>query len=96
MILSRHYFSICFNCAETEIQKYAKVRNFPIIPCNLCGSQENLQRVQIKKMLQTWERETPGRINSLFHSLQNVSPSHLADTDLFNFTELNQTTKSDN
>lgn len=77
-------------CAETEIQKYAKVRNFPIIPCNLCGSQENLQRVQIKQMLQNWERETPGRINSLFHSLQNVSPSHLADPELFNFAALNQ------
>ncbi|MEM9508314.1 MAG: tRNA 2-thiocytidine(32) synthetase TtcA [Cyanobacteria bacterium P01_E01_bin.35] len=80
-------------CAEAEIQKYANVREFPIIPCNLCGSQENLQRVQIKQMLQTWERETPGRINNLFHSLQNVSPSHLADPDLFNFVELelNQT-----
>ena len=75
-------------CAEAEIQKYAKVRNFPIIPCNLCGSQENLQRVQIKQMLQTWERESPGRINSLFHSLQNVSPSHLADTKLFDFAGL--------
>ena len=75
-------------CSEIEIQKYAKVRNFPIIPCNLCGSQENLQRVQIKQMLQTWERESPGRINSLFHSLQNVSPSHLADLELFDFAGL--------
>lgn len=75
-------------CAEAEIEKYAKVRNFPIIPCNLCGSQENLQRVQIKQMLQTWERESPGRINSLFHSLQNVSPSHLADPELFDFAGL--------
>lgn len=78
-------------CSETEIQKYAKIRNFPIIPCNLCGSQENLQRVQIKQMLQTWERESPGRINSLFHSLQNVSPSHLADLELFDFTSLGKT-----
>ena len=78
-------------CSETEIQKYAKVRNFPIIPCNLCGSQENLQRVQIKQMLQTWERESPGRINSLFHSLQNVSPSHLADLELFDFAGLGKT-----
>jgi len=77
-------------CAETEIQKYAKVRDFPIIPCNLCGSQENLQRVQIKQMLQTWERETPGRTNSLFHSLQNISPSHLADSELYNFADLKQ------
>ncbi len=76
-------------CAETEIQKYAVVREFPIIPCNLCGSQSNLQRVQIKQMLQSWERETPGRINSLFHSLQNVSSSHLADPELFDFAGLN-------
>ena len=78
-------------CTEAEIQKYATVREFPIIPCNLCGSQENLQRVQIKQMLQNWERETPGRISNLFRSLQNVTPSHLADTELFNFAELNQT-----
>ncbi|MCC0176776.1 tRNA 2-thiocytidine(32) synthetase TtcA [Waterburya agarophytonicola K14] len=77
-------------CTETEIQKYATVREFPIIPCNLCGSQENLQRVQIKQMLQTWERETPGRINNLFRSLQNVTPSHLADTELFDFAGLSQ------
>ena len=76
-------------CSESEIQKYAKVRDFPIIPCNLCGSQENLQRVQIKQMLQTWERETPGRISSLFHSLQNVTPSHLADPELYDFAGLN-------
>jgi tRNA 2-thiocytidine biosynthesis protein TtcA len=76
-------------CGEAEIQKYASVREFPIIPCNLCGSQENLQRVQIKQMLQTWERESPGRINSLFNSLQNVTPSHLADTELFDFVGLN-------
>ena len=79
-------------CAEAEIQKYAKVREFPIIPCNLCGSQENLQRVQIKQMLQTWEREFPGRINSLFNSLQNVSPSHLADPELFDFAGLGKST----
>ena len=78
-------------CSETEIQKYAKVRDFPIIPCNLCGSQENLQRVQIKQMLQAWERESPGRINSIFHSLQNVSPSHLADLELFDFAGLGKT-----
>ncbi len=78
-------------CSEAEIQKYASARNFPIIPCNLCGSQENLQRVQIKQMLQTWERESPGRINSLFNSLQNVTPSHLADTELFDFAGLGKT-----
>ncbi len=77
-------------CAEAEIEKYAKVREFPIIPCNLCGSQENLQRVQIKQMLQAWERETPGKINNLFRSLQNVTPSHLADPELFDFARLDR------
>ncbi|MFM2311959.1 MAG: hypothetical protein RLZZ04_1235 [Cyanobacteriota bacterium] len=75
-------------CGEAEIQKYASARKFPIIPCNLCGSQENLQRVQVKQMLQTWEKESPGRINSLFNSLQNVAPSHLADPELFDFAGL--------
>ncbi len=75
-------------CSERDIQRYANIRNFPIIPCNLCGSQENLQRVQIKQMLQTWERQSPGRIDNLFRSLQNVTPSHLADTQLFDFAGL--------
>lgn len=75
-------------CPENDIARYARYRQFPIIPCNLCGSQENLQRGQIKQMLQTWESEHPGRIDSLFRSLQHVSPSHLADTTLFNFTDL--------
>ncbi len=79
-------------CTEAEIKKYAKVRNFPIIPCNLCGSQENLQRVQIKQMLQNWERESPGKIESIFRSIQNVSPSQLADTELFDFAGLNKIT----
>ncbi|MBV6627968.1 MAG: tRNA 2-thiocytidine(32) synthetase TtcA [Rivularia sp. (in: Bacteria)] len=72
-------------CSEEEIQSYARIKKFPIIPCNLCGSQENLQRVQIKQMLQSWEKQNPGRIDSLFGSLQNVVPSHLADTKLFEF-----------
>ncbi|ARV59193.1 tRNA 2-thiocytidine(32) synthetase TtcA [Nostocales cyanobacterium HT-58-2] len=75
-------------CSEHDIEQYAKLRQFPIIPCNLCGSQENLQRAQIKQMLQAWEKENPGRIESLFHSLQNVCPSHLADTQLFDFASL--------
>ena len=82
-------------CTEAEIEKYAKVREFPIIPCNLCGSQENLQRVQIEQMLQAWERETPGRTNNLFRSLQNVTPSHLADTELFDFAGLNRVNNVD-
>lgn len=75
-------------CAESDITAYAELRQFPIIPCNLCGSQENLQRSQIKQMLQTWEAEHPGRIESLFHSLQNIAPSHLADRELFDFANL--------
>ncbi|MGF1540294.1 MAG: tRNA 2-thiocytidine(32) synthetase TtcA [Pleurocapsa sp.] len=75
-------------CSEKDIIRYAKVRQFPIIPCNLCGSQENLQRAKIKEMLQVWEREAPGRIDSIFRSIQNVSPSQLADTELFNFATL--------
>ena len=75
-------------CSEREIIRYANARQFPIIPCNLCGSQENLQRVKIKQMLQTWERETPGKIESIFRSIQNVSPSQLADPKLFDFAGL--------
>ena len=75
-------------CPEREIIRYANARNFPIIPCNLCGSQENLQRGIIKQMLQTWERESPGRIDSIFRSMQNVSPSQLADPELFDFAGL--------
>jgi tRNA 2-thiocytidine biosynthesis protein TtcA len=75
-------------CSEQDIGDYTTAKQFPIIPCKLCGSQENLQRVQIKKLLQTWEEEYPGRKESLFHSIQNVSPSHLADTQLFDFANL--------
>ncbi|MGL6341636.1 MAG: tRNA 2-thiocytidine(32) synthetase TtcA, partial [Waterburya sp.] len=75
-------------CSEREIIRYANTREFPIIPCNLCGSQENLQRAKIKEMLQTWDREFPGRIESIFNSIQNASPSQLADTKLFDFAGL--------
>lgn len=75
-------------CREADIVRYALVRKFPIIPCDLCGSQENLQRVKIKAMLRGWEEEDPGRTQRLFKSLQNVNPSHLADTGLFDFTGL--------
>ena len=75
-------------CPEKEIRRYANARKFPIIPCNLCGSQENLQRAKIKEMLQTWERESPGKIENIFRSIQNVSPSQLADTELFDFSGL--------
>ena len=79
-------------CTEREIIRYANARQFPIIPCNLCGSQENLQRVKIKQMLQTWERETPGKVESIFRSIQNVAPSQLADPELFDFAGLNKAT----
>jgi tRNA 2-thiocytidine biosynthesis protein TtcA len=75
-------------CSEKEIARYARGRRFPIIPCNLCGSQENMQRRKIKEMLQGWEKEDPGRIDRLFRSLANVTASHLADRELFDFTAL--------
>ena len=81
-------------CSEREIIRYANARQFPIIPCNLCGSQENLQRVKIKQMLQTWERETPGKVESIFRSIQNVAPSQLADPKLFDFAGLNKANDS--
>jgi tRNA 2-thiocytidine biosynthesis protein TtcA len=75
-------------CAEKDIARYARGRDFPIIPCNLCGSQDNLQRMKIKSMLAAWEREDPGRTDRLFRALRNVSPSHLADPALFDFAAL--------
>lgn len=75
-------------CAEKEIAAYARAMEFPIIPCNLCGSQENLQRKKVKEMLLEWERQAPGRIDNIFAALQNVVPSHLADTGLFDFSGL--------
>ncbi len=75
-------------CAEREIARYARGCEFPIIPCNLCGSQENMKRREIKTMLASWEQQDPGRTERLFRSLQNVAPSHLADRDLFDFESL--------
>lgn len=75
-------------CSERDIAKYAHLRAFPIIPCDLCGSQENLQRQAIKRMLAEWEREQPGRTETIFSALQNVAPSQLADRDLFDFVGL--------
>jgi tRNA 2-thiocytidine biosynthesis protein TtcA len=73
---------------ERDIERYARARQFPIIPCQLCGSQESSQRVAVKRMLARWEREQPGRIESIFSSLRNVVPSHLADPGLFDFAAL--------
>lgn len=75
-------------CPERDIERYARARDYPIIPCNLCGSQSHLQRAAVKRMLQAWERESPGRIEAIFRSLQSVTPSHLADTALFDFENL--------
>ncbi|MBP7469339.1 MAG: tRNA 2-thiocytidine(32) synthetase TtcA, partial [Thauera sp.] len=79
-------------CTEADIARFARTMDFPIIPCNLCGSQENAQRKQIKNMLQGWARDYPGRIESLATSLKNVVPSHLADARLFDFVGLTQHT----
>lgn len=75
-------------CAEADIVRYARAKAFPIIACNLCGTQEHAQRQQIKAMLQEWERLYPGRIESLATSLRNVVPSHLGDSRLFDFARL--------
>ncbi|OBX05691.1 tRNA 2-thiocytidine biosynthesis protein TtcA [Gallibacterium genomosp. 3] len=72
-------------CREKDIARYAEAKQFPIIPCNLCGSQPNLQRQVIKEMLQAWDRQYPGRIETMFSALQNVVPSHLCDPKLFDF-----------
>lgn len=73
---------------EKDIAAYAELRAFPIIPCNLCGSQDGLQRQVVKEMLQDWDKHHPGRIEIMFRSLRNVVPSHLADTELFDFKGL--------
>ena len=75
-------------CREKDLVRFADYKAFPIIPCNLCGSQDNLQRVQVKKMLADWERQYPGRTETIFRSIRNVSPSQLADTELFDFGSL--------
>lgn len=72
---------------EQDIAEYAQFKQYPIIPCNLCGSQDNLQRQHIKAMLQGWEKDYPGRIESMTRSLKNVVPSHLMDTELHNFKQ---------
>lgn len=77
-------------CKESDIEQYSLRKAFPIIPCNLCGSQENLQRQVVKEMLQGWEKQYPGRLDTMFSAVQNVVPSHLADTELFDFKSLTQ------
>jgi tRNA 2-thiocytidine biosynthesis protein TtcA len=75
-------------CKEKDLIAYADYKAFPIIPCNLCGSQENLQRVEVKRMLAEWERRYPGRVETIFRSIGNVAPSQLADRELFDFAGL--------
>ena len=81
-------------CNEEDISNYAQYREFPIIPCNLCGSQENLQRQHIKSMLRGWEKENPERIQSIFAAISNVQPSQLADRNLFGFDDLKKDKRS--
>lgn len=80
-------------CKEKDLIRYADWKGFPIIPCNLCGSQENLQRKAIKKMLQDWDKRFPGRIEIMFKALQDVVPSHLLDNQLFDFKQLDRQTR---
>jgi len=75
-------------CPESDLAKYADIKRFPIIPCDLCGSQDNLQRQQVKRMLSDWEQETPGRVAGIFRALQNVALSQLADRSRFDFEGL--------
>jgi tRNA 2-thiocytidine biosynthesis protein TtcA len=75
-------------CAERDLERYARARDYPIIPCDLCGSQDKLQRQAVKRMLAEWEKESPGRTEVMFRALQNLSPSQLADRALFDFEGL--------
>jgi tRNA 2-thiocytidine biosynthesis protein TtcA len=73
---------------EADLEAYAELRGFPIIPCDLCGSQEQLQRKQVKAMLREWEKKQPGRLETIFGALANVAPSHLLDRALFDFAKV--------
>jgi len=77
---------------ETDIAAYAEAKGFPIIPCNLCGSQENLQRKVVKRMLEGWEKEFPGRLETISRALGDVRPSQLSDRNLFDFMALGRRT----
>ena len=79
---------------EADLEAYSQLRQFPIIPCDLCGSQEQLQRKQVKALLRDWERQHPGRVESMFNALSNVTPSHLLDRRLHDFDDLEQQDES--
>ncbi len=81
--------------AETDLERWAEHRAFPIVPCTLCGSQDNLQRVQTKQMLRDWEQRFPGRIDNMFNAMANVVPSHLMDRNLYPFATLKTTGVAD-
>ena len=80
---------------ETDLEKYAQLREFPIIPCNLCGSQPNLKRAEMKALIREWDKRFPGRVENMFNALGNVVPSHLMDTKLFGFAGLRATGVAD-
>ncbi len=75
-------------CREKDIAEFAAIKQYPIIPCNLCGSQTNLQRQAMKTMLQQWDKQFPGRLETIFTSMQNIQPSQMADTSMFDFLAL--------
>ncbi len=75
-------------CKEKDIEKYSITKEFPIIPCNLCGSQDGLQRQVVKEMLQDWDKRFPGRIETMFQAMQNIVPSHMIDKNLFDFKQV--------
>lgn len=75
-------------CRESDIEQFAGIQAYPIIPCNLCGSQENLQRKKIKQMLFEWDQQQPGRVMNIFKSMSRITPSHLTDREMFNFADL--------
>jgi tRNA 2-thiocytidine biosynthesis protein TtcA len=81
--------------AETDLERWAQVRQYPIIPCSLCGSQENLQRAQIKAMIREWDRQYPGRIDNMFTAMGSIVPSHMMDRNLYPFTTLQAHGKPD-
>ena len=81
--------------AETDLERWAEQRQYPIIPCTLCGSQDNLQRVQMRTLLRDWERQYPGRIDNMFNAMSRVTPSHLMDRNLYPFASLQSTGVAD-
>ena len=83
-------------CREKDIAHYAKRKEYPIIPCNLCGSQPNLERSRIKNILTEWDKQSPDRIGNIFRSMQNITSSHLLDTSLFDFESMNADTTTVN